>query len=124
MITDAKWDDMNGDGTKDLITCGDWNSINIFNNKNGELIIDSSFVGNSLKGWWFSIETADLNNDGKMDIIAGNLGKNSKLNHLKKLKSLCILMTLTITLGWNILLHTKKNQKNILLLIKMNYQNN
>ncbi len=84
MITDAKWDDMNGDGTKDLITCGDWNSINIFNNKNGELIIDSSFVGNSLKGWWFSIETADLNNDGKMDIIAGNLGKNSKLKPSKE----------------------------------------
>jgi len=79
MITDAKWDDMNGDGIKDLITCGDWNSINIFNNENGELILDSIFVGRSLKGWWFSIETADLNNDGRMDIVAGNLGNNSKL---------------------------------------------
>ena len=84
MITDAKWDDMNGDGIKDLVTCGDWNNINIFNNKNGELIIDSLFIGNSLKGWWFSIETADLNNDGKMDIIAGNLGNNSKLRPSKE----------------------------------------
>ena len=79
MITDAKWSDMNGDGIKDLITCGDWNSINVFINKNGELVMDSLFIGRSLKGWWFSIETADLNNDGKMDIIAGNLGNNSKL---------------------------------------------
>ena len=84
MITDAKWDDMNGDGIKDLITCGDWNNINIFNNKKGELIMDSLFIGNSLKGWWFSIETADLNNDGKMDIIAGNLGNNSKLRPSKE----------------------------------------
>tara|TARA_Y100000746_G_scaffold46574_1_gene35796 strand:+ start:5578 stop:8856 length:3279 start_codon:yes stop_codon:yes gene_type:complete len=84
MITDAKWSDMNGDGIKDLITCGDWNSINVFINKNGELVMDSLFIGRSLKGWWFSIETADLNNDGKMDIIAGNLGNNSKLKPSKE----------------------------------------
>ena len=30
MITDAKWEDMNRDGIKDLITCGDWNNINFF----------------------------------------------------------------------------------------------
>ena len=84
MVTDAKWDDMNGDGLKDLITCGDWNSINIFNNHNGILGKDSTFIGNSLNGWWFSIETADLNNDGKMDIIAGNLGNNSKLKPTEK----------------------------------------
>ena len=32
MITDAKWEDINGDGIKDLITCGDWNNINLFYN--------------------------------------------------------------------------------------------
>ena len=84
MVTDAKWDDMNGDGIKDLITCGDWNSINIFNNHSGILSKDSTFIGNSLNGCWFSIETADLNNDGKMDIIAGNLGNNSKLKPTEK----------------------------------------
>ena len=30
-------------------------------------------------GWWFSIETADFNNDGRMDIIIGNQGNNTKL---------------------------------------------
>ena len=29
-------------------------------------------------GWWFSIKSADVNNDGLMDLIAGNIGLNIK----------------------------------------------
>ena len=83
MITDAKWDDMNGDGIKDLITCGDWNNINLFYNDGNKLVKDSSFIGNELNGWWFSIETTDLNNDGLMDIVVGNIGDNTKLKPSK-----------------------------------------
>lgn len=79
MITDAKWEDINGDGIKDLITCGDWNNINLFYNDGTNLVKDSTFIGNDLYGWWFSIETADLNNDGRMDLIIGNIGNNTKL---------------------------------------------
>ena len=79
MITDAKWEDINGDGLKDLITCGDWNNINLFYNDGKNLKRDSSFIGNDMFGWWFSIETADFNNDGRMDIIIGNQGNNTKL---------------------------------------------
>ena len=83
MITDAKWEDMNRDGIKDLITCGDWNNINLFYNDGNKLVKDSSFIGNRLKGWWFSIETTDLNNDGLMDIVVGNIGDNTKLKPSK-----------------------------------------
>ncbi|MBL7984354.1 MAG: VCBS repeat-containing protein, partial [Flavobacteriales bacterium] len=31
-------------------------------------------------GWWYSIATADVNADGHVDIIAGNLGWNSKFH--------------------------------------------
>jgi hypothetical protein len=30
------------------------------------------------KGWWFSVKAADMDEDGDMDIIAGNFGLNSK----------------------------------------------
>ena len=83
MITDAKWEDINGDGIKDLITCGDWNNINLFYNDGNSLVKDSTFIGNDLYGWWFSIETTDLNNDGLMDIIIGNIGNNTKLKPSK-----------------------------------------
>ncbi len=83
MITDAKWEDMDGDGLKDLITCGDWNSINIYYNKGNSFRKDKNFIGNQIFGWWFSLETSDINNDGKMDIIAGNVGINNKLKPTK-----------------------------------------
>jgi len=83
MITDAKWEDFNGDGIKDLVTCGDWNNINLFYNDGNNLVKDSSFIGNDLFGWWFSIETADFNNDGMMDLIIGNIGNNNKLKPSK-----------------------------------------
>ena len=80
MITDAIWDDIDNDGLKDLITCGDWSGINIYKNRDGIISKDTSFIGSQLKGLWFSIHLVDLNNDGKKDIIAGNFGENNKLN--------------------------------------------
>ena len=80
MITDAIWDDIDNDGFKDLITCGDWSGINIYKNRDGIISKDTSFIGSQLKGLWFSIHLVDLNNDGKKDIVAGNFGENNKLN--------------------------------------------
>ena len=80
MITDAIWVDINNDNYSDLVLCGDWNNIKIFeNNKNGILKENVDFIGNNLYGWWFSLEATDVNNDGFMDIVAGNIGENSKL---------------------------------------------
>ena len=31
-----------------------------------------------MKGWWSSLTTADVNGDGRLDIIAGNLGVADK----------------------------------------------
>ena len=72
MITDAEWQDFNGDGLKDLITCGDWNNVNLFYNDGESLRRDLNFIGNNIYGWWFSMEIADLNNDGRLDVILGN----------------------------------------------------
>ena len=79
MITDAEWQDFNGDGLKDLITCGDWNNVNLFYNDGESLRRDLNFIGNNIYGWWFSMEIADLNNDGRLDVILGNQGNNNKL---------------------------------------------
>ena len=79
MITDAIWHDINDDGFNDLITCGDWNGINLYMNNKGTLKRDDNFIGSELRGLWFSIHIVDINNDGIKDIIAGNFGENSKL---------------------------------------------
>ena len=76
MVTNALWFDINKDGKKDLIVSCEWGGIYAFiNNKN-------SFTKKTLtdkNGWWNFILPVDINNDGNIDLIAGNLGLNSRL---------------------------------------------
>ncbi len=79
MITDAQWADMNGDGIKDLILVGDWLPISIFINKDGKLQNETlTYFDTPYSGWWNTLEVADFNTDGKLDIIAGNMGINTQ----------------------------------------------
>jgi len=82
MVTDARWVDYNKDGRQDLIVVGEWMPITIFeqtsNGKFGKRIIDDS------EGWYYSVETADMDGDGDEDIIAGNLGLNYKYKASKE----------------------------------------
>lgn len=79
MITDAEFADMDGDGDEDLVVAGEWMPITVFKNEGGRFT-NTSAASNlaHTNGWWYSIEIADLNEDGKLDIVAGNLGKNTK----------------------------------------------
>ena len=80
MVTDAIWTDFNSDGLPDLILVGEWMPITLFENKNGKLINSSEDKGlNDSEGWWNSIATADFDQDGDLDFIAGNFGLNSQL---------------------------------------------
>ena len=75
MITSAKWADIDGDKKLDLITVSDWGSPKIFKNSGRRLIPFSSSL-DSLSGWWNTVETADLDMDGDLDMILGNQGGN------------------------------------------------
>lgn len=80
LITDAKWVDIDNDEDMDLIVVGEWMGITVFNNRNGALEkSDPIKLGlDDTEGWWYSIESADFDKDGDMDLIAGNLGLNYK----------------------------------------------
>ncbi len=79
MITDAAWADMDGDTIKDLIILGEWRPISIYLNKNGKLVNETStYFDRPLSGLWTSLSLADINSDGKLDIIAGNIGANTQ----------------------------------------------
>lgn len=78
MVTDIVVVDYNQDGWSDVIMVGDWMPIAFFENNNGQFIDKSSTLGlNQTRGWWHSIASADLNQDGMLDFVVGNNGLNS-----------------------------------------------
>ncbi len=80
MITDASWGDMDQDGDPDLVVVGDWMDIKVYENTNGTDYKNiSSAIGlDQTSGLWNSVLLEDINSDGKLDILAGNVGKNFK----------------------------------------------
>jgi len=77
MITAAVWIDFDGDGRMDLVTAGEWMPLQFYHNDGSHLRNVTAAVGlPPLRGWWYSLATADLNHDGRPDLIAGNVGLN------------------------------------------------
>ena len=77
MVTTSTWADVNNDGWSDLILAGEWMPITIFHNENGILNPAVQILENT-NGWWNKIIFTDIDNDGDQDIIAGNLGMNTR----------------------------------------------
>ncbi|WP_192346986.1 VCBS repeat-containing protein [Algoriphagus sp. Y33] len=80
MVNSAIWADIDSNGKSELILTGDWQGIRVFENKTGRLLEKKVISGLEYSsGWIQDLAIADVNGDGKPDILTGNLGLNSKL---------------------------------------------
>ena len=79
MVTGAVWADVTGDTSKELIITGEWMGTHIYSFR-GDHFIEIPSNLNNLFGWWQTVAVADLNSDGRQDLILGNIGENFYLH--------------------------------------------
>lgn len=80
MVRDASWGDFNQDGKDDLVIVGDYTGIQVFlNQKEGFRSLENQVLKDAT-GLWRTTLLVDFDEDGDLDILLGNLGKNNMFN--------------------------------------------
>ena len=88
LVNGATFTDFDGDGDADLVLACDWGALKIFRNEGGKLApLNPRLHGASLThqpstlyeltGWWTGVAAGDFDEDGRMDFIAANWGRNT-----------------------------------------------
>ena len=79
MVTDLSWADVDGDRQEELIVVGEWMPVCVFKWVNNTLqnVTEKMGLGTS-NGLWNRLAVADLDQDGDLDLVTGNLGLNTR----------------------------------------------
>lgn len=85
MVNDAKWFDLDGNGSKELIVVGEWMPIRIFafNQRKFE-DVTSKYLDKVHSGWWNTIFIENMGENPNPVLIVGNYGLNSQLKASEK----------------------------------------
>jgi enediyne biosynthesis protein E4 len=78
MVNSAVMYDADGDNKKDLVIAGIWMSPQVYKFEKDHFVLVKTSLSD-LYGWWQTIIAADINGDGKEELLLGNLGENFNL---------------------------------------------
>ncbi len=79
MVTAAVFTDFNNDHQADLVITGEYMPIRFFANNNKQLKEVTASTGlEHMNGMWRSLIATDIDKDGDIDFVAGNLGLNCR----------------------------------------------
>jgi hypothetical protein len=78
MVTSAVWSKVLNGQKNQLIVVGDYMYPMVFSYVNGRFVEEKTNLSN-LMGWWQNVQVTDLDGDGNMDMVLGNMGENGYL---------------------------------------------
>lgn len=79
MITDIESGNMDSDKSIELVICGEWMPLTVFSFDGSKFKNKTSSFGlDKFSGWWKAVSLSDLDDDGDLDMIAGNIGLNHR----------------------------------------------
>jgi hypothetical protein len=85
LVTGAVWSDTDGDGWLDLLVTHEWGPVKLYRNREGRLVDETEAAGLSARlGWWNGITGRDIDNDGDIDYVVTNFGRNSRYKATKE----------------------------------------
>ncbi|MCV9385191.1 VCBS repeat-containing protein [Reichenbachiella ulvae] len=79
LVTDFVWVDFDKDGQQDIVLVGEWMPVTYLKREGDQFVDQTEKYGDpKALGWFYSILAEDMDDDGDVDLVAGNLGTNYK----------------------------------------------
>lgn len=79
LATGATWSDLEGDGEPELLVTTEWGPVHLF--RHNGMVWEDQTEARGLAKWrgiWSGVAAGDFDEDGRLDFVAANWGRNSR----------------------------------------------